>query len=98
VDDYAKGQEYGMRIAARIPFANPERLFDAAAEIDHQGTPFSRGVADAYRAEYKRRTGGASPWISSGLGVDRAGPTALALRLSGGSVPPDSYIRGPVGR
>jgi hypothetical protein len=86
-----------MRIAARIPFANPERLFDAAAEIDHQGTPFSRGVADAYRAEYKRRTGDASPWISSGLGVP-AGPTPLALRLSGASVPPNSYIRGPVGR
>jgi hypothetical protein len=98
MDDYAKGQEYGMRIASRILFANPERLFDAAAEIDRQGTPFSRGVADAYRAEYERRTGGANTRVRGGFGVDPAGPTALARRLSGRSVQPHSYIPGLLGR
>jgi hypothetical protein len=60
MDDYAKGQEYGKRSAARIPVASPEHLFDAAAEIERQGTPFSRGVADAFRAEYNRRAGASS--------------------------------------
>lgn len=98
MDDYAKGQEYGMRIASRILFANPERLFDAAAEIDRQGTPFSRGVADAYRAEYERRTRGANTWISGGLRVGPAAPSALALRLSGRRLSQHSSISVPVGR
>jgi len=83
MDDYAKGQDYGRRLAARIPVANPERLFEAASEIARQDTPFSRGVADACRAEYDRRTGGASSWSRGGLGGGPARPG----RVSRASVP-----------
>jgi len=77
MDDYAKGQEYGRRSAARIPVASPEHLVDAAAEIERQDTPFSRGVADAFRAEYERRAGGASSLSWGGLG---GGPARLRTR------------------